>query len=273
MPGDEPQEPSGVLGHTSLSGFLPTPQDAAAVSASDASRPVSGRRSRSRPPHVMPPWALVTAALVSVGAVAGFALGTPARQQAAEPSTTTPPTRLNIVAPSLPATTTTLAPRTTPTAPPAPARTASPPSQSAAPACTRDDLAISVATDASSYGPDQAVTIPTTVEVRRACLFTPMPPPGGTCPITVAVLEVDAGGRPVWPTIDDRPECRTFTGALAQPGSAYSVTLTWDHATTDGPCCTHDPHSFQAEVTWGWDSGSGRPPASATVVSGVFSIE
>jgi hypothetical protein len=274
MPGDQAGEPSGVLGHTSFSEFLPTAQDAAAARAPDPWRPVTGRRSAGRPPHIVPSWALVAAALVSVGAVAGFALGTPPRQPVDGPSTTVPPTHLDIVAPTVP--TTTLAPRTTPTARPgpAPALTASPPSPTAASPCTLDDLAISVTTDAADYGANHPVTIPTIVAVRRACLFTPVPPAGGTCPITIAVLEVDTGSRPVWPTTAERPECRTFTGALAQPGSTYTVTYTWDQTTTTGPCCTVDggPHTFQVEATWGWDDGSGQPPASATVVSGVFSI-
>ena len=254
-------QPSAVLGHAALDDLLarrgPEPVLAGGIAPG---------------PYRVPASALAAAAVVAVLSVSAFAMASPAREPSSNPTTTEPPAHLAIVAPSLPPTTTTsVEPSAVPAATgaaegpgaSAPVNAASPRIPGTPGACTLADLGITVTTDAASYTPGQAVTIPTTAVVRSACIFTPTAPPGGPCPVAVSVVDVDpgAGARQAWPAPGDQPECRTFASALAQPGTAYTVTFTWDQATAAGPCCISGPAPSRSRPRGrGTSVASGRRP-------------
>jgi hypothetical protein len=217
-------------------------------------------------------WAFAAAVFVAVGAVAGMALGTPAHHTAA--GTSPPRGHLTIVAPT---TSTTAPPAPTTTAPPATTTTTAPPvtragatTAAAQPGqCGAGDLAASVSTPASSYGPGQAVEIDAVLTVLRSCVFQPSDVPGASCPTTVAVID-DAGGGEVWPGQTHSLQCQSFQSGLVSAGTHFTLTTDWDHSTDSGPCCTLGKRQFQAKTTWSWSSPGGT--ASTANVSSPFVV-
>jgi hypothetical protein len=136
--------------------------------------------------------------------------------------------------------------------------------------CGAGDLAASVTTPSSSYGPGQSVEIDSVLTVVRTCVFQPADVPGASCPTTIGVID-DAGGGEVWPAHAGSEQCPSFQGGLVGAGTRFSATTHWNQSTDTGPCCTAvTPHQYQAETTWSWAGPGGT--ASADNVSSPFVV-